>query len=80
MMAKEEAENLNDLENLSIKNDNKNLIVEISVENDCDKYGLPLKEVYKLAYNFYKGNYFTENLPGKNLLFRERRQSCSLQL
>lgn len=28
---------------------------KFAIGDDCAEYGLPLKEVYKLAYNFYKG-------------------------
>lgn len=58
MMATEKIERFEKIEDLSNKNDNKHLFAEVSIKNDCEKYGLPLTEVYKLAYNFYKGKTF----------------------
>lgn len=50
------------------------------VDDDCAEYGLPLREVYKLAYNFYKGKRNSELhiLVYKFMLFRKRRESRPL--
>lgn len=51
-----------------------------SQENSVE-YGLPLPDVYKLALNFYKGNFCNHNFFSNYLdNFRERRKSGALQL
>ncbi|CAH0561007.1 unnamed protein product [Brassicogethes aeneus] len=40
--------------NLSINTQNGESLAEINKPIDSTKYGLPIKEVYRLAYNFYK--------------------------
>lgn len=54
-MATQDTKIIEKLNNFTVQNNNEENSVEVSVESDCAEYGLPLKEVYKLAYNFYKG-------------------------
>lgn len=55
MMAAEDTDTIEKLDNFKVHNNHDEMLVDISAGGDSAEYGLPLKEVYKLAYNFYKG-------------------------
>lgn len=42
--------------NLTIGQENGKKVNENNVVSETLEYGLPLTEVYKLAFNFYRGN------------------------
>lgn len=48
------SENIN---KLNIENENNSKVNKYSAIAANVEYGLPLKEVYKLAFNFYKGTF-----------------------
>lgn len=79
MMATENSECSKKFNNIVTQKENEEMF---AVGDDCAEYGLPLREVYKLAYNFYKGKRHSEwhILVNKFMLFRKGRESRPLQL
>lgn len=56
MAAESDSSQISDnFSNLKINTDSANNVSSVNSPVDTSKYGLPLKEVYRLAYNFYKG-------------------------
>ncbi|XP_019869106.2 Golgi resident protein GCP60 [Aethina tumida] len=55
MAAESDSSQISDnFSNLKINTDSTNNVSSVNSPVDTSKYGLPLKEVYRLAYNFYK--------------------------
>lgn len=54
-MAIYESDIMENMNNFSAQISNEKYSLDMSTEDDCAEYGLPLKDVYKLGYNFYKG-------------------------
>lgn len=56
VMATEEFQIIEKFNNFTVQTDSENDSISKSTENVSKECTLPLQEVYKLAYNFYKGN------------------------
>lgn len=57
MMATGESNFIEKFNNFTVQDENTEKLTDLSACEDTLEYGLPLKEVYKLAYNFYKGKF-----------------------